>query len=286
MADNVAITPGSGATIATDDVGGVQYQRVKFDVGGDGAASPLVRGQQAKANSLPVALASDQDALPVTDNGGSLTVDGAVELGAATLAALETIGVGSIAAGDNNIGNVDLASAIPAGNNNIGDVDVLTVNAQSAHDAAVAGNPVRIAGRAESTELTAVADGDTCDLMTDLNGKLVVAPYAVPERLVSGVTAAIATATNTSVIAAGGAGVRNYVTAVLVTNSHASQGVLVTITDGAGGTALYRGYAAPGGGGFAADLPAPLRGTANTAIFVTTDAAGSVYVSAAGYRAP
>jgi hypothetical protein len=34
--------------------------------------------------------------------------------------------VGSIAAGDNNIGNVDIASAIPAGTNNIGDVDVLT----------------------------------------------------------------------------------------------------------------------------------------------------------------
>lgn len=33
----------------------------------------------------------------------------------------------TIAAGDNNIGNVDLASAIPAGTNNIGDVDVLTL---------------------------------------------------------------------------------------------------------------------------------------------------------------
>ena len=59
MADNVAVTPGTGATIATDDVGGVQYQRVKVDLGGDGAASPLVRGQQAKADSIPVALASD-----------------------------------------------------------------------------------------------------------------------------------------------------------------------------------------------------------------------------------
>lgn len=32
-------------------------------------------GQKAKAASIPVTLASDQDALPVTDNGGSLTVD-------------------------------------------------------------------------------------------------------------------------------------------------------------------------------------------------------------------
>ncbi len=29
MADNVAVTPGVGATIATDDIGGAQYQRIK-----------------------------------------------------------------------------------------------------------------------------------------------------------------------------------------------------------------------------------------------------------------
>jgi hypothetical protein len=39
MADNVAITPGAGATIATDDVGGFQYQRVKVAFGADGSAT-------------------------------------------------------------------------------------------------------------------------------------------------------------------------------------------------------------------------------------------------------
>jgi len=42
MADNVAITPGSGTTVRTDDVGGVQYQVVKLDLGGDGASIPVV----------------------------------------------------------------------------------------------------------------------------------------------------------------------------------------------------------------------------------------------------
>ena len=41
MADNVSVTPGAGTTIATDDVGGVQYQRVKLDLGGDGASAPV-----------------------------------------------------------------------------------------------------------------------------------------------------------------------------------------------------------------------------------------------------
>lgn len=41
MADNVGYTPGSGATIATDDIGGVQYQRVKPVWGADGVANDV-----------------------------------------------------------------------------------------------------------------------------------------------------------------------------------------------------------------------------------------------------
>lgn len=42
MADNVAITAGSGTNIAADDVSSVFYQRVKLDAGGDGATLPIV----------------------------------------------------------------------------------------------------------------------------------------------------------------------------------------------------------------------------------------------------
>lgn len=51
MADNVTIDPGASpsAPIATDDVGGVHYQRVKLDVGADGASSPVV-------GTLPVSI--------------------------------------------------------------------------------------------------------------------------------------------------------------------------------------------------------------------------------------
>jgi hypothetical protein len=38
MADNVAITAGTGTTIASDDIAGVQYQRVKATLGADGTA--------------------------------------------------------------------------------------------------------------------------------------------------------------------------------------------------------------------------------------------------------
>ena len=39
MADNVAITAGAGTNIATDDIGGVHYQRVKVTYGADGSAT-------------------------------------------------------------------------------------------------------------------------------------------------------------------------------------------------------------------------------------------------------
>jgi hypothetical protein len=53
MADNVSVTPGVGASIASDDVGGIQFQKVKIDVGGDGASAPL-----SSTNPLPVSLVS------------------------------------------------------------------------------------------------------------------------------------------------------------------------------------------------------------------------------------
>ena len=41
MSDNVGYTPGSGEVIATDDIGGVQYQRVKAVWGVDGVANDI-----------------------------------------------------------------------------------------------------------------------------------------------------------------------------------------------------------------------------------------------------
>lgn len=58
MADNVAITPGAGVTIATDDVAGVQYQRVKLDAGGDGATTPITAAALTDATANPTVIAA------------------------------------------------------------------------------------------------------------------------------------------------------------------------------------------------------------------------------------
>jgi len=65
MVDNINVDPGTGVgavPVATDDVGGVQYQIIKIVTGADGVATPL-------SNAAP---------LPISDAGGTVTVDGTV----------------------------------------------------------------------------------------------------------------------------------------------------------------------------------------------------------------
>jgi hypothetical protein len=50
MPDNVGYTPGTGATIAADDIGGNLFQRVKLIHGADG----INDGDVSSANGLPV----------------------------------------------------------------------------------------------------------------------------------------------------------------------------------------------------------------------------------------
>jgi hypothetical protein len=66
MSDNVPITAGSGTSIASDDVGGVHYQKVKLDLGGDGASAPV-------SASVPV---SGDTAHDVADAGNPIKVGG------------------------------------------------------------------------------------------------------------------------------------------------------------------------------------------------------------------
>lgn len=51
MADNVPITAGSGTTVATDDVSGVHYQRVKIVDGTADATTPLVVTSEGAART-------------------------------------------------------------------------------------------------------------------------------------------------------------------------------------------------------------------------------------------
>ena len=71
--DNTLLNVGVGGdTIASDDIGGIKFQRVKMVLGADGTNA----GDVALTNPMPITPAASS--LPVNDAGGTLTVDGTV----------------------------------------------------------------------------------------------------------------------------------------------------------------------------------------------------------------
>lgn len=159
-------------------------------------------------------------------------------------------------------------------------------NASVAHDAAVVAGVTQIGLDARSANPTAVATGGATRALATLLGKQVVYPYALPGSTwqYAGPTGGITDTADDAIQAAGGAGVRHYLTALTVVNSHATVGTEVVIKDGS--TVIHRGYAAAAGGGYTLTFPTPLRGTAATALNVACITTGSAtVVSASGFSA-
>jgi len=78
MADNIDITPGTGKTVATDEVVRNSIteheQIIKISLGAEGAHDLLVdSGQQVMSSSVPVVIASDQSTIPVGYKDSSTT---------------------------------------------------------------------------------------------------------------------------------------------------------------------------------------------------------------------
>lgn len=56
MADNIGYTPGAGAIIASDDIGGLQHQRIKVVIGSDGVSN----GDVSSTNPMPVVVSTGE----------------------------------------------------------------------------------------------------------------------------------------------------------------------------------------------------------------------------------
>jgi hypothetical protein len=174
----------------------------------------------------------------------------------------------SIAAGDTNIGNVDVVTlpALVAGTANIGDVDIVSGTLTSIT------NTIAVYFDRGNPTVTANIGTGTARVFYDA-----LADY------VSGVATLTATA-DTAVIVAGGTGIRNYITSISASNTSATN-VRVDFKDGT--TIMASFFVAASGGGATHTMPVPLRGTANTAFNAALSAAVTdVRVSAQGYRAP
>lgn len=186
----------------------------------------LAFGQAVMASSIPVVLASNQSAIPTNaSQSGTWTVQ------------------------PGNTANTTPWLTQPQGN--------------VAHDAVDSGNPTKIGCHARTTTRTAVADADRADVLCDKNGKVVVTQSAARERVVRSGVITLTNTTETTLIAAGGAGVFRDVTYLKCTNNSATL-VRVDLRDATAGTVIDSWALAASGGGFNLPFPVPYnQATAN-----------------------
>ena len=175
-------------------------------------------GSDAQAGEGTISATTQRVTIATDDDGVAhlATIAGAVST------EMQVDVVGSLPAGDNNIGNVDIASSLPAGSNaigklaansgvDIGDVDVTSLPASTntievvgdaAEDAAGAGNPLLSGGRYDSSERT-LDNGDVGALALDPTGAVYVREYLGQSGsiLVTGTTAVTTSISGTKFVA-------------------------------------------------------------------------------------
>lgn len=228
------------------------------------------------------------DRLPGTSADGAL-----VNLGANNDVTVTGTVTANLAAGTNNIGDVDILT-IAAGDNNIGNVDIVTgptganalaVQGTVAHDGAAAQNPVSVGGTAETPDDSAPAnqtsaDGDVTRIVTDRDGAVYTHPH--PPRIWHVASEYTTQQTDATVKAAPGAGLSLYITDIYIACNAA---VTVTLEESTT-TLKFRYYAAGQGDGVSKNFTVPIKIAANTLISVTTSAAVTCTVVVCGYTAP
>lgn len=187
---------------------------------------------------------------------------------------------------------VAIDTALPAGAASIGTVALgspttaTTTSITKAEDAVHAtgdSGVMDLGVRYEALVAPASLAGDYAFKQVDDLSKEVVMPYAPPINQVQGTTAAMTGTADTSVIAAPGASIRNYVTNLTITNSHATVGTVVNIKDG---TTVIDQIYVPALKTESVRYLTPLKLTANAILNAANVTTGSnVFVTATGFKA-
>jgi len=162
---------------------------------------------------------------------------------------------------------------------------VIIANGGIAHDGADSGNPVKVGGKAYNSDGTvpgtAVVEGDRANFITDLYGRQYV-DTVHPNYWRASVDYAAAQ-TNATIKAAPGAGLKLYITDVIISNGATAGNI--TLLDGSGGTVLLEAYPAITGG-LTHSFRTPLALTANTLLAITSTTVTTHSVTVSGYTAP
>lgn len=222
------IEPSAAAAAASlaviDDWDESDRAKVNLIVGQAGIAA----GAGAVAATVPrVTLASDDPAVALL---GTIDADtGTISTNSGTIAT--------------NTGNAATSLAIMDDWDNAAS-DGCSVSGDVAHDAADAGEPVKVGARAINAVQTPVsATNDRTDLLADLMGRLLVA--LTPRELIVHQTTTITGTSETTVLTAGAAGVFHDLTSIVVINTSATA-VRIDFKDATSGTIRFSMYCPAG----------------------------------------
>jgi hypothetical protein len=286
LLDDVVATDGAAALTKCYQVGGTDGTNAQIlstnasghvniaDGGNSITVDGTVTGNQGTpnttANRWPVQITDGTD-LALVSAGGALLVDGSATTQPVSGTVTANAGTGSF--------TVAQATASSLNAQVVGTV---------AHDGIDSGNPVKIGLKALTNleTVTLVASGDRTDGIADLDGAQMVrigAPHA--DLLSQRVTDTGGTSTAFTTFGAGGASIRNYITAISIFNSSATDGY-VDFRDGAAGSVLFTVPAPKGGGAVISNAIPLFKTTANTALaYDVSGALTTVYISVSGYQA-
>jgi hypothetical protein len=211
-------------------------------------------------NGSTLSVDDGDSTLSVDDGGGALTVDGTVTADAGTGPWPVTDNSGSLTVDDGGT--------------------ALEMQGDAAEDAAAAGNPVLVGGRYNASPGSAdgVDDGDAVRMLCDLIGGVVKGYHPGGWTAQANYSTA---QTDASVKAAPGAGLSLYVTDILFSTDTAMNFFLESSST----TYVPKVYLAANGG-WSAHFQTPIKWPANTAITITSSAAGNHSIMINGYTAP
>jgi hypothetical protein len=154
-----------------------------------------------------------------------------------------------------------------------------------AHDTGDSGNPVKVGGKAVSFDGTvpgtAVAEADRANFITDLYGRQYV--ETCHPRYFNARADYAGAQTNATVQASPGAGLKLYITDIMISNGATAGNI--TLLDGSGGTVIWEIYTAINGG-CVANFRTPIVLTTATLLAITSTTVTTHSIAVQGYIAP
>jgi hypothetical protein len=159
----------------------------------------------------------------------------------------------------------------------------IPIHGNTAHDLADADKPIKGGFKATTSlaGLTLVSNADVTDAFSGIDGVQIVRPHSNLEDIVTGGPATDTAGASTQCIAAQAAGIKTYLTSVILCNTSAIA-VTVIVKDG---TTSKLTLPLPAGSGCIYNPPVPIPGTAATAWnFHPSTAATTITCSMVGFK--